>query len=69
MGSLRISVSSPAEDCVAARRRILDCLSTAPSPHSLCSQSSFSVIDPPASEQAASRPEVSRVGRFLQSLF
>ena len=50
VGALRISVSGPAEDTVSARRRILECLAPASSAASPRSQSSFSVIDPPAQQ-------------------
>ena len=49
-------VSGPAEDCLAARQRIVGCLTPASPPQSPRSVSSFSVIDPPATAQATSRP-------------
>ena len=55
IGLLRISVSGPIEDCVTARRRILASLGPASPDHSPRSQSSFSVIDPPASAPEPAR--------------
>ena len=55
VGSLRVSVSGPVEECVTARRRILACLGTASPEHSPRSFSSFSVIDPPAASSGQPR--------------
>ena len=60
VGSLRVSVSGPVEECVTARRRILSCLGTASPEHSPRSFSSFSVLDPPAASSEQPRASTAR---------